>query len=464
MIEEICFSDATGLAGRIRAGELSPVEVTTAFLDRMEAVDPGIHALVTMADGALEQAREAEEAAVRGELRGPLHGVPFTAKDCFDTAGVRTTRGSLIYARLVPETDAAAVSRLKAAGGILLGKTNLPEFALRAETANRLFARTLHPMDPGRTCGGSSGGEAAAVSSGMSPLGIGTDLGGSNRLPSHYCGNVGFKPTHGRIPLTGSWPELTCRHMHVGPLCRSVRDAALALSVLSGPDGKDPYATADPFRLEEEVEGGIAGLRVGMFSEGPFAPVEKEICAAVSQAASALEGAGCVVEEVDFDWSGRMPIDVCMIMVRAELGRCLDPFIAGREKELSEPIRGLLDLPPPSLEEFLESMDNRDLLARDMADFFSRHDLLLCPTAPVTAHGHEAETLLVDGVEAGPGHAANITATFGLVGCPAMSVPFAKSGEGLPVGVQVAARHFDEATLFRAASVLESAGGQGRGD
>ena len=463
MSEEICFDDATGLAARIRARELSPVEVTAAFLDRIEAADPGVHALVTLAGGALEQARKAETAAVRGEFRGPLHGVPFTAKDCFDTAGVRTTRGSLIFSDLVPDTDAEAVGRLKAAGGILLGKTNLPEFALRAETANRLFDRTLHPMDPERTCGGSSGGEAAAVSSGLSPLGIGTDLGGSNRLPSHYCGNVGFKPTHGRIPLTGSWPELTCRHMHVGPLCRSVRDAALALSVLSGPDGEDPYATSEPFRLEQEAEGGIAGLRVGVFAEGPFAPVEKEIRGAVSRAAAALEGAGCLVEEVDFDWSDRMPIDVCMTMVRAELGPCLEPFIEGREEELSEPIRGLLDLPRPSLEEFLGSMDKRDLLARDMAGFFAGHELLLCPTSPVTAHGHEAETLPIDGDEAGPGHAANITAAFGLVGCPAVSVPFAKSGEGLPIGVQVAARHFDEATLFRAAGALESAGGQSRG-
>ena len=461
MSEEICFADAAGLAARIRSKELSPVEVTASFLDRIEAVDPGVHALVTLADGALEQAREAEQAAVRGELRGPLHGVPFTAKDCFDTAGVRTTRGSLIFAGLVPDTDASAVGRLKAAGGILLGKTNLPEFALRAETANRLFERTLHPGDPERTCGGSSGGEAAAISSGLSPLGIGTDLGGSNRLPSHYCGIVGFKPTHGRIPLTGSWPELTCRHMHVGPLCRSVRDAALALSVMSGPDGEDPYATPEPFRQAGEVNGEIAGLRVGVFTEGPFAPVEKEIRDAVSRAASVLEEGGCAVEEVDFDWSDRLPIDVCMAMVRAELGRCLEPFIGGREGELSEPIRGLLDMPRPSLEEFLDSLDKRDLLARDIAGLFARNDLLLCPTAPVTAHRHEAETLLIDGVEAGPGHAANITAAFGLVGCPAMSVPFARSGEGLPIGVQVVARHFDEATLLRAASALEAAGGQG---
>ena len=170
--------------------------------------------------------------------------------------------------------------------------------------------------------------------------------------------------------------------------------------------------------------------RVGVFTEGPFAPVEKEIRDAVSRAASVLEEGGCAVEEVDFDWSDRLPIDVCMAMVRAELGRCLEPFIGGREGELSEPIRGLLDMPRPSLEEFLDSLDKRDLLARDIAGLFARNDLLLCPTAPVTAHRHEAETLLIDGVEAGPGHAANITAAFGLVGCPAMSVPFARSGRG----------------------------------
>jgi aspartyl-tRNA(Asn)/glutamyl-tRNA(Gln) amidotransferase subunit A len=217
MSQDICYADATELAEKIRSKTLSPVEVMRAHLERIEAINAKINAVVTLADDALEQAQKAEDAIARGEIHGPLHGVPFTAKDCFDSQGLRTTRGSLIFADLVPATDSTAVRRLKEAGGILIGKTNLPEFALRAETFNKVFDRTLNPWNLERTPGGSSGGEAAAISAGLSPLGIGTDLGGSNRLPSHYCGIVGFKPTHGRIPLTGSWPELMCRHMHVGP-------------------------------------------------------------------------------------------------------------------------------------------------------------------------------------------------------------------------------------------------------
>ena len=462
MSEEIYFSDATELAESIRTKALSPVEVVRSHLDRIEAVNPKINAIVTLADDALEQARDAEEAVVRGEIRGPLHGVPFTAKDCFDSRGVKSTRGSLLFADLVPEIDATAVHRLKKAGGILLGKTNLPEFALRAETSNRVFDRTFNPWNLERTPGGSSGGEAAAICSGLSPLGIGTDLGGSNRLPSHYCGIVGFKPTHGRIPLTGSWPELMCRHMHVGPMARTVRDVALALSILSGPDGKDPYAASKCIQQQEEPGVELTGLRVGVFPQGPFTPVAQEIQETVAQAASALEASGCVVEPVEFDWQDRLAIDICMDMVVAEGIHYFQPFIEGREDELSESIRGLLGLPMPTLEDFLVSMDKRDLLAQDMVQFFNQYDLLLCPTAPNTAHGHEAEKLNIDDQEAGPGHAANITATFGLTGAPALSVPFGTSEEGLPVGVQVVARHYEEATLFRAAVALETAGVQNR--
>ena len=462
MSDEIYFRDATELAAMIRRRALSPVEVVQAHLDRLEAINPSINAVVTLADGALERARQAEAAASRGDFWGPLHGVPFTAKDCFDTQGVRTTRGSLIFADLVPAADATAVRRLKEAGGLLLGKTNLPEFALRAETTNRLFDRTSNPWDQQRTPGGSSGGEAAAIAAGLSPLGIGTDLGGSNRLPAHYCGIVGFKPTHGRIPLTGSWPELMCRHMHVGPLCRTVRDAALGLAVLSGGDGRDPFATAAPLALPEALGEEVKNLRIGFFQEGPFAPVAREIQRAVARAATVLESLGAVVEGVDFDWRDRLAIDVCMDMVVGEGGHYLRPFIAGSGSELSAAMQALLALPEPPLEAFLVCMDKRDRLARDMAGFFAQWDILLCPTAPNLAHGHEAEILHIDGQEAGPGHAANITATFGLTGSPAISVPFAMSGEGLPIGVQVVAKHFDEAALFRVATALEKAGDQGR--
>ncbi len=463
MSADVYYADATELAEKIRTKALSPVEVVRAHLERIETVNPKINAVVTLADDAMEQAQKATNAVASGASLGPLHGVPFTAKDCFDSQGVRTTRGSLIFADLVPAIDATAVRRLKEAGGILLGKTNLPEFALRAETFNKVFDRTLNPWNLERTTGGSSGGETAAIAAGLSPLGIGTDLGGSNRLPSHYCGIVGFKPTHGRIPLTGSWPELMCRHMHVGPICRTVRDAALALAVLAGPDNQDPYAVSAPMPLPGELRGDLNGLRVGFFQEGPFAPVDQEIQEVVAQAATTLGEMGCAVEPVEFDWKDRLAIAVCMDMVVAEGEHYLRPFVQGREDELTESIQGLLGLPLPALEDFLVSMDKRDLLAQDVGQFFANHDLLLCPTAPNTAHGHEAEELVIDGREAasGPGHAANITATFGLTGSPALSVPFGTSREGLPIGVQVVAHHFDEATLFRAATALEAAGVQG---
>ncbi len=276
-----------------RTKALSPVELVEAHLQRIWSLNPSINAIVTLARGSTERAREAEAALMRGELGGPLHGIPFTAKDCFDTAGVRTTRGSKLFENRVPGQDATAIGRLKQAGAILLGKTNLPEFALWSETSNEVFGQTRNPWNRDRTAGGSSGGEAASVAAGFSPLGIGTDLGGSNRLPSHYCGIVGFKPTHGRIPLSGQWPELMSRHMHVGPLARTVKDAALALSVLLGPDGRNPYAVPVPAPYLSPWDAPLPRLKIGLLAEGPFAPVAKVIQETVTQAAAKLEGLGC---------------------------------------------------------------------------------------------------------------------------------------------------------------------------
>lgn len=226
MHEEICYADASKLARRIRDHEISPVEVLNAHLERIEAVNPKINAIVTMVDDSAEKARAAEAAVMRGDELGPLHGVPFTIKDCVDTAGVRTTRGSRLFQDYIPDADAPVVTRLKEAGGVFMAKTNMPEFALWGETDNLVFGRTVNPWNPKRTAGGSSGGEAAAIVSGLSPMGIGSDVGGSIRGPAHYCGIVGLKATHGRIPLTGHWPETLLRALHVGPMARTVRDSA----------------------------------------------------------------------------------------------------------------------------------------------------------------------------------------------------------------------------------------------
>jgi aspartyl-tRNA(Asn)/glutamyl-tRNA(Gln) amidotransferase subunit A len=458
MADAIVYTDVVEISARIRDRDISPVEVLQAHLERIESINPKINAVIAINERALNRAREAEVAAMNDECWGPLHGVPFTAKEVFDTKGVRSTRGSMVFADHVPETDATAVARLKRAGGILVGKTNCPEFALSAETANELFGRTSNPWATDHTSGGSSGGEAAAVAAGLSPLGIGTDLGGSNRLPSHYCGIVGFKPTQGRIPLTGSWPELMSRHMHVGPITRTVRDAALALSILSGPDGKDTHALSLPAPDVSNLDHSPAKmkLRVGWFTEGPFAPVSGEIQEVVKQAAEGLSSLGCILKPVSFEWEDKLPISVAMAQLIAEADRYFRPFIAGHEANLSESIRGLLESPMPTLAEYLQAMERRETLAEDVTRFFTRFDLLLCPTSPTTAPKHSSEQLSINETMVAASHAANVTATFGLTGHPAISVPFGMSRDGLPIGVQMVTDRLNEQLLLCAAYALES--------
>ncbi len=454
--DELVFSDATELAERIRKKDVSPVEVVQAHLDRTDSVNPIINAIVKQNKSALDQAREAEQAVMSGGALGPLHGVPFSVKEVFDTEGIGSTRGSLLYSDRVPNTDAAAARRLKEAGAVVIGKTNCPEFALSAETMNDLFGRTLNPWNIERTSGGSSGGEAAAIASGLSPLGIGTDLGGSNRLPSHYCNVVGYKPTHGLIPLTGAWPEIMSRRMHVGPIARSVRDVALSLTVMSGPDHIDPYALGRGINAMPWFDVLLPPLRVGVMSEGPFNPVMGEIQEVVRKAAAELDSMGCIVEDVDFDWHDRLPIDFTMEMLIVEADHYFKPFVEGRESELSDSISTLLNLSKPSMVDYLAAMDKHESISREVTMFFADHDLLLLPTSPVTAPPHDSAELDVSGRAAGAGHAANITATFGMTGHPAISVPFGMSSEKLPIGVQLAAGHLNDRLLLHAAGALEA--------
>lgn len=244
MKTDITYFDATALAALIRSRDISPVEVMQAHLDRIEALNPTINAIVSVSDLALAGAREAERAVMAGAELGPLHGVPFTVKDSIDTAGVLTQRGSPIFKGRIPDADAVSVARMKAAGAVLLAKTNLPEFSYWIESDNLLSGRTNNPWNLQRTPGGSSGGESAAIAAGMSPLGLGTDLAISIRGPAAQTGITSLKPTHGRIPMTGIWPRAPRRFWHVGPMGRSVRDIALAYSLMVGPDGADAFATS----------------------------------------------------------------------------------------------------------------------------------------------------------------------------------------------------------------------------
>lgn len=467
MSEEICYADAATLARRIRDRELSPVEVVQAHLDRIEAVNPKLNALIAFPEGVMERAREAESEAMRGEFRGPLHGVPFTVKDCVDTAGVVTTRGSRLFENHVPEADATVVARLKHAGGIFIAKSNMPEFALWWETDNLVYGRTENPWMIGRTPGGSSGGEAAAIASGMSPLGIGSDVGGSIREPANYCGIVGLKATHGRIPLTGHWPETLLRFMHVGPIARSVGDAALALSVMAGPDGADHYALPVPLPEldvilnEAQNPAPPAGLRVAWCPEGPFAPVEREVQDTVASAAAALGELGCSVEPVSLDgWENWPGQQISARIFAAEGNVYLDPIIEGRQDMLALSMQRRLNIPAPTYEEYLEAMEQVERLRAAAIKLFNDYDVLLLPTGPMVAHPHDTRRHEIarapDVVETAPArHALTCTVPFDLTGSPALSVPFGMSDGGLPIGVQIVGRHFEETTILRAGAVLE---------
>src|SRR6201992_3408779 len=298
MSTELIYSDATKLAELIRKREISPVEVMKAHLDRIEALNPSVNAVVTVVEDALQSAKKAETAVQRGEELGPLHGVPFTAKDSIDTAKVPTQRGSLIFKGRTPDTDATSVARLRKAGAILLAKTNLPEFSYGIESNNLLTGRKNNPWNLNMTPGGSSGGESAAIAAGMSPLGLGTDLSISVRGPAAHTGIVSLKATHGRVPMTCIWPREPRRFWHVGPMARSIRDLSLAFSQLAGPDGQDGYSSSTISFANGMGISQKRALRVGWLVEPGFGPIDREVAATVEAAAEALGDFGHVVESV----------------------------------------------------------------------------------------------------------------------------------------------------------------------
>ena len=335
--EPLHYADATTVAALIASRQVSSREIVQAHLDRISEVNPQINAIVTLlADDALHAADTADAAVRRGDPLGPLHGVPFTVKDCLDTAGVPTQSGSKIFAGRVPDTDATAVARMNAAGGVLLAKTNLPEFSAATETDNLVTGRTNNPWNLDRTPGGSSGGDSAAIAAGMSPLGIGSDVAISVRGPAAFTGIAGLKATHGRIPFTGHFAPTTSAWWHVGPMARTVGDVALAYSILSGPDGVDGYAVhARHFDSGNTRIPGRA-LRVGWVSDEAFGPVDPEITAAVASAAARLADLRCRVEQVGVPFLKKAEAPTAlMTFVYGELVPYIKTLAAGREDDLS---------------------------------------------------------------------------------------------------------------------------------
>lgn len=457
MSNELIYQDATRLAGLIRTMEVSPVEVMQAHIDRIHQTNPKINAIVAMADDALKAAKDAEIAVLAGEKLGPLHGVPFTAKDSFDTAGVLTQLGSPIFKGRIPDTDATAVARMKKAGGILLAKTNLPEFSYWIESDNLLSGRTLNPWNLDRTPGGSSGGESAAIAAGMSPIGLATDVAISVRGPAALTGVIGLKATHGRIPMTGVWPRVPRRFWHAGPMARSVRDIALAYALLADPDGADGYSTA-PFHLDAGVgPEPHRPVRVGWLVEPGFGAIDNDVAATVKLAAEALKSAGVIVEEV------RIPVleqinalELLWKLQAMETKPAFRKATAGHEALIYKHVQGVFDTPDTSIEDFVIAEQQIETMRDGFAQYFARYDALLCPVTPVPAHAHDATEFIINGETVSSLHVMDATAPLSVTGLPGMSMRFGTSKDGLPVGVQLVSPWFAESTILYLGSLLES--------
>ncbi|HEV7397762.1 MAG TPA: amidase [Pyrinomonadaceae bacterium] len=451
-MDELTLETATALAKKIRAGESSPLTVAEAFLSRIERLNPGLNAVVTLAPTLLDDARQAEAALKGGLALGPLHGVPFTVKDTIATAGVCTTSGSLLRSDYVPNQDAPAVARMKAAGAILLGKTNTAEMAMEYTADNPVFGRTNNPHDPARTPGGSSGGEAAAIASTMSPLGLGSDLAGSIRIPAHFCGITGFRPATASVPGGGQMPPATGPYSlgsAIGPLARTIEDLELAFNVLAAIDPGPGDHPASP------------GLRIAFYTDDGISPVTSETRAAVKAAAVALAEAGFEVEEQRPPGVERA-LDLWLSLFSRASVVFLRQMYSGNEEKAGSFIRWRLNTadakPPQSVDDYIGSWLERDRLRANLIEWM-KDRLLLAPVGACPALEHDSLKVIVNGEAINAFRAFSYSQAFNAFDLPAVTVPAGRSNEGLPIGVQVVGRPGDEKLIFAAAKVIENACG-----
>ncbi len=448
---------ASELASAMAAGGLSARELMEAQLERIAAVNPAVNAIVTLdAEGALAAAGRADRARLRGEQPGPLHGLPVAVKDLEDTAGMRTTYGSPLFADHVPDRDSLLVERLRRAGAIVIGKTNTPEFGAGAQTFNPVFGVTRNPYDLERTPGGSSGGAAAAVAAGMLPLADGSDLGASIRLPAAFCNLVGVRPSPGRIPATGPGDAWSPFSVH-GPIARTVRDAALFLRAVAGPDPRDPLSLAEPpdaFGAEPARD--ARGARIAWSRTLGGLPVEAEVTAVLERQRATFEALGCIVEDAEPALDGA---DEAFDILRALGFASAFAGLVDRVKPaLAENTRAGLALTGPQI---ARALTLRTQVFHRMRELLTRYDALAAPVAQVAPFAVEEEWVReIAGVPMGSytewfRTCSRITVT----AHPAVAVPAGFTGTGLPVGLQLVGRHRGEVSLLRLAAAFEAATG-----
>jgi Asp-tRNA(Asn)/Glu-tRNA(Gln) amidotransferase A subunit family amidase len=460
-MDDLTFLSAEAMAQEIRAKRLSPVELAEAHLAKIDRLNPKLNAFVDVNAGRVRgEARRAESAVMKGAAIGPLHGVPISIKSCVEVAGLLYEAGSRLREGFVGKEDAPLVARLRAAGAIVLGVTNTPELLMAWETDNALYGRTNNPWDLERTPGGSSGGEAAAIASGMSAGGVGSDGGGSIRVPSHFSGICGLKPTPGRIPSTGHFPPSGGPFALIGVvglMARTVADVKLLFEIMQGPDDSDSCAAPVPLRWPREAE--IRNLRVGYFEEDGRTPVTPETRAAVRKAAEALRRAGFEVEAFRPEGLEEAQELWKKFFVKAG-GMLIGPMFKGKEEEKSPILQQFLEWsaaePELTGELLLDAWIRRDRLRAAFLEQMKKYPILLCPAAAIPAFRHGERAWQLEAKTVSYLDAWSYTEWFNLLGNPAAVVPVSHSSEGLPIGVQIIGRPWEEEQVLAAAAVLEN--------
>ena len=457
---DLTLAPAVEMRLHIREKRISPLELADLHLAKIERLNPKLNAFVQVdRDSVRRRAREAEAALTTGSFLGPLHGVPISIKSSIDVAGMRCEAGTRLRAGYVASLDAPLVERLRRAGAIILGVTNTPELLMAWETDNLLYGRTNSPWDLQRTPGGSSGGEAAAIASGMSAAGVGSDGGGSIRVPAHFTGICGLKPTPGRIPCTGHFPPSGGPFALlgvVGPMARTVQDLKILFEVLQGPDDGETCAAPVPLRWPEESE--LKRLRIGYFEDDARTPVTPEIRSAVRVAAKALSRTGFHVEPFRPEGLEEARLLWKKFFVKAG-GMLIDPMFKGREKDKTPILTQFLDwsAAEPSLsgQNVIDAWIARDVLRARFLEQMRSYPILLCPPAAIPAFRHGERNWIIDGKTVEYLDAWSYTEWFNLLGNPAAVVPVGQSPEGLPIGVQIVGRPWEEEVVLSVAAVLE---------
>jgi aspartyl-tRNA(Asn)/glutamyl-tRNA(Gln) amidotransferase subunit A len=449
---ELHYATIEELAGPLQGRELSPVELAQAVLGRIEQLDERLGAFITItAEQARADAERAEREIKDGLYRGPLHGIPVSLKDLYNTAGVRTTNGSKITGEFVPHDDATSVARLRQAGAVLIGKTNLHEFAFGPTGINPHYGTTRNPWDTERVPGGSSGGSGVAVAVGMGCATLGSDTGGSIRIPAALCGVVGLKPTYGRVSRHGVFP-LSYSLDHVGPLTRSVRDAAYVLDAIAGHDLQDPASSERPAPdLGRALSGQVGALRAGVLQEG-LEGVEPEVRAVFGVAVETLRGRGLKIEQVSIP-EARFCGGALAAVIYPEAAAVHHRWLAERPGEYGPDVRARLELGAllPAVH-YVKGQQARSAIIAAFERAWADLDVLLLPTVPIAAPP------IADSLDNSiRGQLTANTRIFNVTGAPACSVPCGFTPAGLPVGLTVAGRAFDEASVLEVSLAYEQA-------